>query len=87
MANCNNEYKSDYRQNECPTGEEVNNIIKFWFKFISENFKAYNRILEEKVGKMEKMIAALAATSAAILVIAIISESICRRRCRSGSGK
>lgn len=62
---------SGLRKNECPTGEEMNYIIKFWFSFISDNFKEYNHILETRVKKIEKMIAALAVTNAAIIVMLI----------------
>ncbi len=71
-----------YRERECPTGEEMNNIIKFWFKFISENFGEYNRILETRVKRMEKLIAiaALAATNAAIVMLVIKVKFLSRNQ-------
>lgn len=81
-----------YRTKGCPTGEEMNNIIKFWFNFISDNFGEYNRILETRVKEMEEMIgiletrgkrmekmiaiAALAATNAAIVGL-LIKVKLC----------
>ncbi len=65
---------SGYRPKEHPTGEEINYIIKFWFRFISDNFKEYNHILETKVAGIEKITAALAATNAAVIIFLVMKK-------------
>ena len=70
--------KITYRSDELPTGKEVDNIVRFWYGITEEQYKDVVSILREdisllrderKIGK--KVIAALAATSAAIVGLLI----------------
>lgn len=60
-----------YRLNECPTGAEVNSIVKFYYGLTSEQYKHILSILASDIKLCKKTIATLVAFNVAIVAMVI----------------
>ena len=60
-----------YRQNELPTGAEVNSIVKFYYSLTAEQYKHIKLMMDSDIKLHKKIIATLMALNVAIVAMAI----------------